>query len=309
MNKLKIKIDGYQNPFLRNIERLEEEFVSLGHEIVKEEPDLLVNINGLFSETENFYKKSKKKAVRIYNLLDCNNKTPGFYDECKKHLEECEIATTISNVARKQIEEKLKLKRKLSIIGFPIQPITDLKFNPKTIEFCTVGRIQDGYKRFQLIGRVLDMLGISRDAFVTVGPDYPSFGVYGGSLKSEELNAFYNSAKFVFCLSEYEFLYLPLIEACIPRGTYPICCNDNPIIKELGLSFISCDPTPKAIATKINDIKCNPEKYDEFLDSVRPKLMEKYSIKAFAENILELHDLYIEMKEREQYYLGMGEPS
>lgn len=289
---IRFKIDGYSHSVIGAKSRLEQEFIRLGHILDIYRPQLLINLNGLFHETEFFYDrlmwdKENRDCIRFYNLLDANNNEVGFYDGCKADLEKCEIATTISNVAKNQIESKLGLKRKLEVIGYPIQDITDLKFK-KTLAFGTVGRLES-YKRFDLIGSTLDVMGVPRSSLAVVGPDRPNFGTYGGLLDNEMLNVFYNSTKFIFCLSQKEFLYLPLIESCIPSGTYPICCDDNPIVKELGLEDFACYPNPKEIALKINDIETNPEKYDQILDKLRPQFIEKYSVQNITKKILDLY--------------------
>lgn len=287
---MKIKVDGYRGACSQT-KNIEKAFNLLGHAIVHDDPvDLLVNLNGLFNESENFYHSSDSKPVRLYNLLDVNNTSIGFYDECINHLNSAEIVTTISYKTKKDIQEKLGIDRQIEVIGFPMRPgISNLNY-VKSLDFIWVGRI--GGKRFDLAGETLRALGLNPNTLVVAGPERPPFGLYTGILSDSDLNELYNSARFVFLTSYNEGLGLSCIEGSMTQ-TWPILCNDNKVIEELGLEEFAADPHPVALAQKINKIVTNPDYYNKILEKQSKEFEKKFTVQAVAERILNLYNQYV----------------
>lgn len=285
---LKVKIFGYRGKFNSTI-RIEEELKLLNCEITDLDPDLIIHLTGGFEDAQITWQAFNQRAIRLYCLLDIDlNKDINWYDNIKNDLNNCEIPCAISQFAANQIKDILKVESKINILPYPIRPITNLNYL-KSLEFLYVGRVYSQNKRFELIGKTLDLLKVGRHNLVVVGTEKPPFGYYAGELNDEMLNEIYNSARFTFLLSSFEGIGLTAIEAAI-TGSFPILCNDNKVVEELGLEDFAVDPDPRAIANKINDIITNKQGYYEILDKIRPMLSQKYDVKNVAKKIISLYN-------------------
>lgn len=290
---IKCCVFGYRGqPSPSATERIEKELVSQGCELVNENPDLIIHTTGLFTDAQNFYKTCSNKPIRLYCLLDVNNRTPGFYNETKKDYEECEIATTISNVAKSDIKRKFETNREINVIGFPIREGIKYKnYSALGVPFLYVGRTTDPNKRVGLIKPTLEKLGFNFDLMVFVGPDKAPFGFDTGILSDDDLCEMYNCTDFIFLLSEREGLGMTGIEGGI-CGAKVLGCSDNPIFKELGLSEFTATPHPVALAQLVNKIQKNYSYYNDILSDLRPKFLSEYTVEAVVKKMLNLYKDY-----------------
>ena len=289
----KIKIFGYRaGPQPSATERIENELLNLGCKI-DDDPDLIIHTTGLFDDAEKFYNSCAVKPVRLYNLLDANNTNPGFYDKTINDYQNCEIATTISITAKNKIINKLNISREINVIGFPARPV---KFLKNHRGFCSlyVGRWSDPNKRTYLIEPSLELLGQdTENDLIVVGNDKPSLKCfYQNSVNDEILNLLYNGAEFTWLPSKQEGLGMSAIEA-IQTGSIPLLCNDNDVVKELGLKDFSADPNPEALSKLVRKIQKNISYYWDKMDELRPKFEKQFSVETVAQNILNLYENYV----------------
>lgn len=288
---MKVWIDGYRGPF-NATERIEKEFLKLGHVLTEDSPDLIYHVNGLFEKAEDIYQKnSHNSPIRLYNLLDLNNSDPNFYNSNVPYILNCEIFSVISNVVKQQAKRKLKLKRDIKILPYPIRPISPKLNYQRGIPFLYVGRVYSENKRFGLIQETLDLMGFDKDNLVVAGTEKPPFGLWVDKPDDLLLSELYNSAEFTFLPSSIEGQGCTVIEAAI-AGSFPILCCDNPMAHELGLTEFSTLPDSRYLALKINDIKNNSDYYNELLDSRRPFFLENFTLENVVRHVMRFYNEY-----------------
>ena len=254
---------------------------------------MLIHTTGLFEDAEKFYNNCHVRPVRLYNLLDSNNTNPGFYDKTIKDYQNCEIATTISITSKNKIIERLNISREINVIGFPARPV---KFLKNHRGFCSlyVGRWNDPNKRTYLIKPSLELLGQdTENDLVVVSSDKPPFNCfYHNNVNDEILNLLYNGAEFTWLPSKQEGLGMSAIEA-IQTGSIPLLCNDNDVVRELGLKDFSANPNPEALSRLVRKIQKNINYYWNKMDELRPKFEKQFSIDTVSQNILDLYQNYV----------------
>lgn len=289
---LKVKVFGYRGK-INSTERIERELVRQGCELVEKNPDLLIEMCGLYEKAQEFYQKSEKKPIRLYNLLDVNNKDINFYNQAKWDYINSEIATTISYTVKEQIRNKFQTDKNIYVIGFPIRPVTFKKYL-KGYPFLYVGRFYDLNKRTFFIQPVLKTLNLDPiDNLIVVGMDKPSYDCfYQGIVDDNILNELYNAAEFVFLLSKKEGIGLTAVEGII-SSAIPLLCNDNEIVQELGLQDFSALPSSQSIVQLIEKIRKNIHYYWDKMDELRPKFERQFSVETVVKNMLELYNDYI----------------
>lgn len=286
---LKIKIHGFKSLF-SSTERIQKSLIDNYDCVESDEPDLLINCNGPFAESEEFYNRCNKKPVRIYTLLDIDpNKPISWYSEIKCNLENCEIPCVISQTVKKDVEKKLGVKN-LNILPYPIQNVNYLHWF-KTIHFLWSGRCYSNNKRFSLAIEFLKLINFEISALVTVGPENPGVGIYVADLPETDLNELFNSSAFLLSPSQTEGLNLNVIQAIITR-TIPIICNDCEVNFEHGLQEFVAEPTPLGLARKFTNFQENYNKYYDLLSELAPKMEEKYMVKAVCQKIIDLYKNY-----------------
>lgn len=290
---VKIKLFGYTGSIRPSpTEMVEAELLNMGCQIVETNADCVVETCGLFEKAQEFWEKDGHKAVRIYNLLDVNNPNPNFYNKARIDYNNCEIATTISNVVKNQILDKFKIDKKIHVIGFPIRNIKFEKYL-KGVNSLYVGRWGDPNKRTNLIEPTLKLLNQDpTNDLVVVGTDKPPFEChYQGVVNDSALSDLYNAAEFVWLPSHKEGLGLPAIEGII-GGAIPILCEDNPVAKELGLEDCTAFPHPQCLSKLVKKMVKHVTYYWELMDKLRPIYQDKFSAKTVAQNILDLYNAH-----------------
>lgn len=124
----------------------------------------------------------------------------------------------------------------------------------KSLPFCIFSDSSD--PNYPLVGNVLDSICYDRDKLVVIGEQSPPFGYHLHIDDNKVYNALLNSCQFSFVLS-------PLIEdtpyliQSILAGIIPICNEEHPYIKQLGLSSYAVDVQKENILDKLVEIKYN----------------------------------------------------
>ena len=281
---------GYEGPpFPHIVERLEKELTNQGCQIVDRDPDLLIEACGIYTKAQEFYRRCSNKPLRLYNLLDVNNSSLAFYNQAQLDYQECEIACTISNTVKTQIKQKFKTDREIHVIGFPMRPVTYRKY-PRKLPFLYVGRWSDLNKRTYLIKPTLKLLNQDPvDDLVVIGSDKPPYECfYQGIVTDEVLDTFYNACEFLLLPSRTEGLGITAIEA-VSTGAIPILCQDNVVIKELGLEDFAVLSSPENLSKLVKNIQKNIQYYWDKMDELRPKYQKQFSVETVTKNMLDLY--------------------
>lgn len=280
---MKFLILGYRGK-IDSTSRIEAEIIKQGHEL-SNEPDVLVELCGPFDKAEEIYKSLKVKPKRIYCLLDIDkNKSAEFYKTAKQHLESADIALSISQTAATDIEDYLKLDKKLDLLPFPIRNIKYEAFY-KSMPFLFVGRHYSAQKRINLAYETLDLMSVGRNQLVVASSEKPQYGIWVESPTDDVLSELYNSASFVLTPSYGDGLNLTSIEGIICAAA-PIVCDDNDVVFENCLDAFVADPNPKSMAMKINEIETNRPKYNKIMDELRPRFEEKFNVANITKQLI-----------------------
>ena len=131
---------------------------------------------------------------------------------------------------------------------------TMMKVLKKKNTFLYVGRANDPIKRVSLLKEALLKTKNGINDIKICGSENPGFGIYLNVVSDHELNKLYNSSKYLLLPSKAEGLGLTMIEAMI-CGSLPIACSDNKTAKEFLPKDFICDPNPKSIFNKIEELE------------------------------------------------------
>jgi len=288
---MRIKTFGNRNP-LSGLPQLEKAWTEMGHEIVTENPNLLYDANGFFSEIlEDGIKYPK--AVKIGCLLDANplNKDWGPPEMVRNQLTQLDVAVTISKTAQKQILYRTGVK--CDVVGYPIKNLTKLNYPVRGVRMLVVGRIFSENKRLHLIKSTAEAYCGDCEQVLFVGPEKPPFGIYAGLVNEDMLNIIYNSSVYLLGLSSVEGLFLGPLESCV-TGTIPILASDNSCVAELGLSDFCANPHPVTLANKMKEIDQSFDKYLKKVETLGEKFKKQFSAQTVAQNILDLYYQFLE---------------
>lgn len=291
------------------IERIEEAFINLGHEINLESPDLIFSNDPGFYEQAYGLKQRNPNAKLIFNVLDL---PPHYMDHNKYDLsryayihnsnrdfnpekitnwiKKADIITCICTEVQWQIKNWCGLD---SVVIF--NPIKDVSFlnlpnehkikNKKGIpyKYLYVGRARDMNKRFNLVYQAINQLGDSADSLAIVGSENPGWGDYYGIQEDNILNHFYNSVEYLMFPSAFKSIGLPALEAVVCQ-TIPIVTNDDPVTKEFWEEIgVDADKIAQSIA--------NPEwnlKAKKFVKDNSSSFKQRFDKTSIANNILNL---------------------
>lgn len=286
---MKIKVFGYRG-VLNSTSRIESELVKLGCEL-SEMPDVVIHLNGLFDDAEQFCAALPYKPKKIYQLLDIDHgKDISFYSGAREHLEGADYITFISKTAQKDICLALNIQNpNQEVVYFPMRPISHYN-GERFLEFSFVGRAAPN-KRIELALATVCQLTGGFELNI-VGPEDVGYGRYFGILSDEDLNQFYNRSKFVFMTSAYEGIGLSAIEAIV-NNCYCVVCNDCATVREFGLEMFAAEPNSNALAQKIVDIQNNPAQYDAKLNELRPRFIEMFDVKNVAARLYKIAEKLI----------------
>lgn len=213
------------------ISRIEEGFLSLGHELTQNpsEADLIYQNNPWFEEIIALKEDGKLKptAKIIFNILDlCPHCTDFPILKLMRQIEHADAVTVISETVARDCEVKLQNNIEFHVIYNPQMPVSYNKYLPKhQYKFLIIGRANDGNKRILPAVHALQFLGVEEREVAVIGGDNIGWGTYLGVVSNQTLNELYNSADFLLMPSKNEGIGLPAIEAA-GCGVIPVICND-----------------------------------------------------------------------------------
>ena len=289
---MKVLVLGYRGKF-NMTERIEESFKKLGHELVDNNPDFLIHLTGGFQDAQDIYNKCKIKPVRLYCLLDVDtDKDITWYSQVKKDLEDCEIPCVISETVKTQVKQILKIEKEINVVHFPLADEFSFLNYFKTIEFLYSGRVYAKNKNFQLVLETLDCLKVSRNSLVVCGTEKGPTETFVDSQPYDIVNKLFNSCRFLLSPSSFEGTNMNMIQSVI-TNTFPILNKECQVNYEFGLSEFCAEPTPQAMAKKINEIVTNEKYYYDILSELRPILLEKFKLENVVKRIICLYDAYV----------------
>jgi len=288
MNKIKFTGLGWEGP-TGQITRIREGIQELGHEINNDNPDLIYcndpgqYLNGI---------KLKKKfptATLFFNFLDVPWHFPGVMKkltiESTLMREHADIVSVISNKVKKDLSKFYN--KKIEVIYNPSKDVSFNKSINKTNNFLYVGRANDPVKRVKLIYEAFKNNSEIKN-IIFCGPEDPKFGNYLGIVKDEKLSELYNSSKFVLLPSKAEGIGLSMIEGMI-CGSVPLMCSDNLTAKEFAPNEFFCDPDPKSLVKKIEEVEKEYNNYREKSLEYGRKYKIQFNKKTIANNIIEIY--------------------
>lgn len=272
-----MKILTYGSRFFGGqVDRIDEGFLQLGHELVKSYRDadlIYTNDGGFYKQLVIDKLHGRISGKIIMNVLDIPEHLFPNVDlkDMKNMLLQADAVCSISEFVKWQLEHYLELKS--SVIYQPIKPISykpELRHSNDT-HFASVGRRSDPNKRFNLGLGALQYLGMNYGQLALVGNEYARWGTYLGVLKDDQLNEVYNNTDFVLATGKVEGLNLPVLEA-MAAGCIPIVCNDMTTRKEI----------------------LPPDLFPEF-DAVNPEIRD---VMKFIASFMQDNDARQKMKER-----------
>ncbi len=288
MNKIKFAGLGWEGP-TGQIARIREGIQELGHEINNDNPDLIYcNDPGQYLNGIKL-KKKFSKAILFFNFLDVPWHFPGVMKkltiESTLMREHADIVSVISNKVKKDLSKFYN--KKIEVI---YNPSKDVSFNEninKTNNFLYVGRANDPVKRVKLIYEAFKNDSEIKN-IIFCGPEDPGFGNYLGIVEDKKLNELYNSSKFVLLPSKAEGIGLSMIEGMI-CGSVPLMCSDNLTAKEFAPNEFFCEPDPKSLKNKIEEVEKEYNNYREKSLEYGKKYKIQFNKKTIANNIIEIY--------------------
>ena len=112
--------------------------------------------------------------------------------------------------------------------------------------------------------------------------------VWIGLINDEELNKLYNETYFVMLPSKNEGIGLSMIEGMI-CGSVPIMCSDNLTAIEFAPKEFICEPDPKSIKNKIEEIKNDYKNFRELALKFGEKYKIQFNKKTIVNKIIEIY--------------------
>ncbi len=283
---------------LSQIDRIEDGFKLLGHELVEENPDLIyVNDAGYHKEGIEL-KKEHPTAKLILNVLDIPWNTREINEIINKlnvNFYSADAITTISSSVATQILNTFINTQKsgVSIIYQPSKPVSSENLE-RSDRFLFVGRACDSNKRFNI---ALELAGLSNRIIDVVGPENPTeisrpqyrkFINYLGLVSDEQLNKEYNTHFATLVTGRIEGLSLSLIESLITK-TPVICCEDMATANELCPKEFISKTNLYDMSEKARFLQSGHPSIKKVLDEYSEKYKEQFSNKSVANKIIEIY--------------------
>lgn len=282
---MRIKTFGWRNSQLDQITRVEQGFISLGHELVDENPDIIYCNNDFYDEPLK-YSESYPGAKKIFNVLDLQIGN-GFYDlnKLKEQLLRADFVTCISEFVKNEIKEFLNIDA--TNIGNPIKDVSIIVGLPKQNDFIIVGRNADKNKRGYIFEQMLSLPDNKDKTFAVIGSEPLPHTADGwvGVLNDKDLNEMYNFTKFVICPSKREGLNLVMIEALIT--SIPIVAKDM-TTSYLVPEIFTCEPTAEAFNDKVRQLEENYSSFRALALEYGMRYAKEYNKNTIAQNIINL---------------------
>ena len=281
MESIKIAIFGADG-YTCQMPRIKEGMQSLGHILTEESPDLIYSNDPTGYEKAMNLKKQFPKSFLIFNFLDIPWHMPNVDKQTKLLVEHFLSKADAVTVISYKVKEDLSkfLNKGIGVIYNPIKDVYYDESIKKKNTFLYVGRANDPIKRVNLLKEALLKTKNGINDIKICGSENPGFGIYLNVVSDHELNKLYNSSKYLLLPSKAEGLGLTMIEAMI-CGSLPIACSDNKTAKEFLPKDFICDPDPKSIFNKIEEL----EKEYDVKRNLALEYGKKYKIKFDKLNI------------------------
>jgi len=288
MNGLKLSILG-SDGYVCQIPRIKEGMEALGHTLSKESPDIIYSNDPKGYEESIELKKKYPNAYLIFNFLDVPWHMPNIEKQTnllvEHYLLKANAVSVISFKVKKDLEKFFK--KKIHVIYNPIKDVRHDESIKKNNKFFYVGRALDPIKRFNLVKESLLKIKDGEKNIKICGTENPNFGNYLGVIKDDELNKIYNSSKYVLLPSKAEGIGLSMIESMI-CGSIPITCSDNLTAKEFSPEDFICEPNPKSILNKIEELEKSYEEKRKIALKFGSKYKIQFDKKNIAKNIINI---------------------
>lgn len=276
--------------FGAQIDRVEDGFAELSHEITSNYPDLIYSNDADGYEQAIKQKELFPESKLILNILDVPFWIPDFEKHKEKWLpllKRADIVTSISKTTQKYVLSEYGLESE--VIYNPIKDITNLNFK-RYNNFLFVGRANDLGKRFNLVKDSISLIQKQYSVnLLVVGSENPNFGNYAGVVSDKQLNYIYNSHQFMIYPSKHDGLGLTPAEMIVSGGI-SLVCDDSETSNEFFPDFLKCASNPNAIVNKIFDITQNYSKYQKDLFELSICLKQKFDKVQIAKNIIEVYN-------------------
>lgn len=285
---MKIKAFGWRSQYLDQISRIEAGFITLGHELSDNNPDIVYKNEDFFDEAIDFINKCDKRPFVIFNILDLQTHNLNYsLDKLKEQLKLADRVTCISNTVKGDIKKYLDIDA--IVIYNPSKSTFSLGSTTKPFPFLYVGRANSPNKRFNLIKDTLRLANWPSNYLKVCGSEFPAFGDYLGIVDDESLNNLYNQAGIVLLPSITEGIGLSFIEA-LQASTPAIGCSDCKAAMEFLPECMICEPDPNSIRNKILDIKNNYSYYKQVAFDYGLKYKEQFSSISVAQRIIDIYN-------------------
>lgn len=244
--------------FAGQIDRIEQGFVQLGHEITPHPHEASL----IYSNDPGGYPQiiADREAGRlfgkvIFNVQDIPTFLPDYnVDGLRVSLHSADAITAISKFTRSEVSKYCAIEP--FVVYQPIKPVFAQKCyfgieGQYRLRFLSVGRRTDKNKRTAVWVAALAGLGIDELEVGLVGNEM-GWGNYIGVQTDENLARLYNAVDFVMALGRLEGLNLPMVEA-MAVGAIPVIANDLTTREEFLPSnifpeYLDVDPNPVSVA-------------------------------------------------------------
>ena len=209
------------------IERIEEGFLQLGHEITTDitSAGLVYANNAWYDEIIEAKKAGKIKGKIVFTVLDLAPHVPDFpVQKLKEQLVYADHICTISKFVQQDLKNRAGFDS--TVIYQPIKKVYRTGIKKHNFKAMLVGRVNDPAKKAVESVQALIAAGLNGGDVITVGREQPFYGgAWANSVNDEVLNEIYNSVDFVMCMSTSEGMGLPALEA-MSVGAVPVLPRD-----------------------------------------------------------------------------------
>ncbi len=209
------------------IERIEEGFVQLGHELTQDitSADLIYVNNAWYDEVIAAKQAGQIKGKTIFTVLDLAPHVSDFpVQKLKEQLKYADHVCTISKFVQQDLKNRAGFDS--TVIYQPIKKVYRTGVKKHNFKAMLVGRVNDPAKKAVESVQALIAAGLNGGDVITVGREQPFYGgAWANSVSDEVLNEIYNSVDFVMCMSTSEGMGLPALEA-MSVGAVPVLPRD-----------------------------------------------------------------------------------
>lgn len=286
------------------IQRIEQGFVELGHEITPYpvEADLIYQNNAPFDQiiVDKENGVFKKDAKFIFNILDLCPHCQNFpLSKIREQIKSADAVTVISEYVKNDCFKRLSHSVRYNIIYNPQMPVgynPNLKKHP--YKYLFVGRVNDANKRSIIALEALYLLGVQESEIGIIGNEYPGWGTILGNVTNEYLNELYNSAEYLLMPSKNEGIGLSALEAAsckvIPIITSDLTTREEFFPSDVFPEYKDCHPTVMDLVYLIRHFEDNQDKKEEFRDRVyeyyKYELEDKFNGVEVARKIINIYN-------------------